>query len=392
MVHQLRLQELPQSILKLIIRHILVLDPQLRTTLVSSLGRELSQATLAVLAQHLILNDDDTLLLEAEEGDYDSHGPRTLLQAVWRNEKLGELVESLTVSAAPRLVGVGRGLCSSSSEGGGRDDTGQEGEHEEAIIPIDFPSLSYLLQRKLPNLTAFNWTSSNIPNSQLCAALGSFTKNLITFKFQLEDPDARHGILNGPTTCSPLSSSHASSPSLRWDASHLSLLPISVAIIQIGHLSYEGSRELSSALQSGSLPNLESLELSCTLFVDDSLFEAMKDGAAMRRLKHFGIREMAGTKLTDKGILDLFHACPGLESFVLDNVEGAYHLFFLPYSFLPWLEIVARSQGFLPLLLGYRSILQDDLGETRSPFPLTDDAPNQLPRTRTSQIMGDRPP
>ena len=297
------LAELPLKVVQRILAEALAADPLLAPTLLSSLGRSVAAAASATLFERILLEDDDSLLVAAEEEEADGGPARNVLAAVWRSKEGGDCVRSLTILRPSPIEGrtpdPSNPLEPFTFDGG----AGPTDSNEPA--PLDPHSFAHLLLPRFPNLTSFTWASSRLPPANLCTALGAAAKNLSSFSLDLT---------SAPTTGSPRTL-------IRWDAEQLAALPATVSQLSLAHLSLEGSRELARAF--ALLPNLEKLELSRTLFVDDTLLEAMAEGA--KRLVKLAIRDMAGTKLTDHGLgalLDPVDGCTALEELVLDSVEG----------------------------------------------------------------------
>lgn len=303
------LPDLPPSVLQRILAEALTADPNLAPTLLSSLGRSIAAAASATLFERILLEDDDSLLVAAEEEE--DAPARNVLAAVWRSKEAGGCVRSLTILRPSPIEG--RTPDPSNPLEPFTFDGGAAPTDLSEPAPLDPHSFAQLLLPKFTNLTSFTWASSRLPPADLCIALGAAAKNLSSFSLDLASTSTTSGVPGSPRT------------SIRWDAEQLSALPVSVSQLSLAHLSLEGSRELARAFTL--IPNLEKLELSRTLFVDDALLEAMAEGA--KRLAKLAIRDMAGTKLTEKGIgavLDSVDGCTALEELILDSVEGRHPL------------------------------------------------------------------
>jgi hypothetical protein len=291
---------LPTRVLERIALYALESTPSHTFTFLSSLGSAVSEAATRHLFSTMSLENDDAILVEAEEQDPTS-ACRTMWCSVFRDPKLGELVRELIVTNAGEVCMVGRGRSELVFEEDG------EGDEGTAVTPLDSQSFGALLKR-LPNLTKFSWTATRSPPAELCAYLGSSARTLVSFSLDLPPPSPSDD------------KSHAAPKSTeRWDATDISRLPLSLRSLSVSHVSLEGSRALASAFSS--LPNLESLVISESMFVDDAFMKSLGDA---KRLKKLRISSMHGTKLTEKGLGELFEGCTGLEELTLDNVEGEY--------------------------------------------------------------------
>lgn len=296
------LTSLPPRVLERIALHALHSDPSHTSAFLSSLGSAVSKATTRQLFSSMVLDDDDAILVEAEEQDPAS-ACRTMWCSVFRDPKLGELVRELVVTNAVGVVSVGRGRSELVFEEDG------EGQEDGTVVtPLDSQSFGALLQR-LPNLRNFSWIASRSAPAELCAYLGSSARTLVSFSLDLPTPSPSDDKSHPP----------APKSAERWDANDISRLPISLRSLSVSHVSLEGSRALASAFSS--LPNLESLVVSECVFVDDAFMTSLGDA---RRLKKLRISSMHGTKLTEKGLGELFEGCTGLEELTLDSVEGEY--------------------------------------------------------------------
>lgn len=171
-----------------------------------------------------------------------------------------------------------------------------------------------LLLAKLPSLRAFDWQAPRVPPPQLCPALGTACKSLTSFSFALDSASTVDPADPGLSSPTP-----AALTTARWDAPDLSALPVTLQGLALSNLSHDGARSLGAALSS--FPVLEQLELARFPFVDDELLTELGQ-AGLRRLKLLRIREMTGTRLTEKGLGEVLAECDGLEEVVLDNVQG----------------------------------------------------------------------
>ncbi|GAA5897255.1 uncharacterized protein JCM6883_006632 [Sporobolomyces salmoneus] len=282
----------------------------------SEFGSIISQATERVLATTLTLPDDDSILLAIEEASRErestAESSKDLL--IIQATRWAHLVQHLEVVRPLRST---------------------EEEEPEEIPHLDDSGFLNLLER-FPNLSSFTWNSSRLPPEDLCIDLSNSVKSLKEFKFDLvpvlvpdylRDFSFSSATLESTSPSSP-SSLHCSPPpssvplhstSLRWDCPSLSCLPGTLTSLSLSSLSSSGVKEFQNSLSS--FFNLERLELSKTVFIDDHLLGEISNGLA-KSLKRFRIREMSGTKLSDQGLSDLFEGCGELEEFELEGVEG----------------------------------------------------------------------
>ncbi|CEQ42868.1 SPOSA6832_04730 [Sporobolomyces salmonicolor] len=403
------LSTLPPQVLDPILDLAVQLDPALRLALISQLGKQLSTAAWGVLARSLTLEDDDSILVQAERDHRDHQPSSSLLSAVARHPDLADHVRELSVVRPS--VQDGAANSGESSESGedpvaavdpfaldDDDDIAAAAARRAApaVSPLDDPSLLLLLS-KLSSLTSFTWSSYRLPPDHLCPALGQVAKGLRSFKFDLlPSPfpdDGDHGgqspsVIQAALSTSPASPSslhhhHAHGPShhhLRWDAPSLSALPGTLTSLSLSSLSQAACRELGAALPL--FFGLDELEIAKTVFVDDALLSDIAKGAP-RQFRRLRIADMHGTKLSDAGLGELLHACQELEVLELDCVEGRLsrscwskvtplpprlHTLKLTYSELPphksW---VLDHLSSLPDLLSSSSLTSISL--SRKPHP-----------------------
>ncbi|TNY22920.1 hypothetical protein DMC30DRAFT_444842 [Rhodotorula diobovata] len=367
------------------------------------------------------------------------------LKNVARSQDWADDCRSLQVVAPPPVVVVGGGnpgdpsppnLLASTREEPDGDEPGDDRDKDDAdddddddadtdtvpIPPLDDTALFHLVSR-LGSLTSFAWASYRLPPTALCLALGQACKNLASFSLDIVPSPfvpaaAAAGLASSPLASPELGAAPGSpllgggggagsgpgpglgSPALagnahgyahgpghghgaspRWDAPHLSSLPLSLTRLSLSHLSSPGARALGAALPS--FPSLETLELARTLFVDDKLLEQV--GAGARALRRLVVRDMGGTKLSEGGLGALFDGCEALEALELDCVEGRFsrtcwqklaplppslHTLRLTYSEQPphksW---VLDHLSSLPSILGASSSSLHTLSLKRRPHP-----------------------
>ncbi|BGP18452.1 hypothetical protein JCM10213_003185 [Rhodosporidiobolus nylandii] len=317
-----QLTALPPPILDRILSTALAASPPLRSTLLASLGKTVNQSFLRIAAEHIELQDDDAVLVQAEEDNKDVGDPRrsSLLSAVWGSPAVAQNVKALTVV---------RPVVSASEVAHGEDgerppfaeDDDDFSPTSVPIPPLDAPSFFLLLSR-LPNLTSFTWSSYRAPPEQLCAALGAAAPQLKAFSLDLLPSPFEADAGNGAPGSPPLGGGHAGTHGAhgpRWDAPGLSSLPGGLTSLSLSSLSQAGCKSLGGALPL--FLSLESLEIAKTLFVDDALLQDVGQGAA-RTLRRFKVRDMGGTKLSEAGLAEVLNGCEGLEVLELEGVEG----------------------------------------------------------------------
>lgn len=268
----MNLIDLPLKIQQIIFNFVLLdssHQPLLDLFLIS---KQLNKSINSCLFNSFSLQDDDNLILAAEQSTAANR-----LAKLYHSQPLLSLVHHLTISAPTNPA------------------PGHDYLNNQSLL---------LFLSKLLNLSSFTWNSSRLPPATLNLALGTAARHLTKFKLNLQPLPAQHQVQQ-----------------LRWDSPSLSALPVTLLTLSLSHLSLQGARQLSTALSSDSLPFLESIALSATLFVDDHLLQNIGIGCG-RRLKILEVREMGGTRFTEKGLSCLMEDCIVLESLILDCVEG----------------------------------------------------------------------
>ncbi|GAA5940739.1 uncharacterized protein JCM15063_006348 [Sporobolomyces koalae] len=326
-----KLTTLPPAVLDRIVDIALSCGTASPLALISHLGRTIHHATWRVLAANVILADDDAILVRLERTlESDPVRGTNLLTAIVRDHS--HIVRHLVVTTAS----PSRDLLAR------RRSSGSSGEDEHLVAPLDDHALYAFLER-FPHLSSFTWTASRLPPEDLCIHLATSARNLLGFTFHLAPSstvtcvgDERDGDTSTTPTspsssflassCSPLlspSSSllalHGGPPLSRWDGPHLSHLADTLTSLALSSLSHTGAQRLTNTLSS--FLALEHLDLSKTVFVDDSLLGAVAHALA-KTLKRLAVRDMTGTKLSDAGIKAVFEECVELESFEFECVEG----------------------------------------------------------------------
>lgn len=283
---------LPPEILLPIIRHSLALSPALALPFLTQLGTEFSNLTLAVEFAQLALPDDDTVLWEAEQAQSSSD---SRLSAIYENDHKANLVKSLAIHA----------------------------QSTPDVPPLEDTSFLLLLA-KLPHLTNFTFSSPRLPPSNLCRALARTAKSLSHFKIDLSPRCQNSQPASNSSNhvdSAPTATTGDGATKLRWDAEGISALPGGLLSLSISNLSSTGATNLANAFTASSFPELDRLELQRTAFVDDTLLQAVAEGAM--KLTTLRILDMSGTKLTGEGLRGIFEN-DEITELVLDNVQGRY--------------------------------------------------------------------
>ncbi|GAA6007291.1 uncharacterized protein JCM10292_003969 [Rhodotorula paludigena] len=394
----LRLDQQPEPVLDRILALAAALDPaQFPTWLVSARSRALHRSARRVLCSDVRLEDDDSRLVDADADSDDAQTPSSLVRQVVRDDEWAGAVSALSVVRPVVPLEEQQPQQYPHFTPFALDEAPSD-ESSVPVPPLD-PAALFLVLARTANLTRFTWCSYRLPPDELCAALGAACKNLARFEFDVAPSplaaptaaDAAHDASAAPGSpslgsTSPLLAGStgpatAAGTSLRWDAPHLSSLPLSLASLRLAHLSQAGTRALAAALPS--FPALESLELEKTLFVDDALCAHV--GAGARGLKRLVVREMGGTKLSEAGLKEVFEGCEGIEVLELDGVEGRFsrscwqklaplpsslHTLRLSYSeHAPHKSWVLDHLASLPSILGSFSSSLHTLSITRRPHP-----------------------
>ncbi|BGO93565.1 hypothetical protein NBRC10512_000701 [Rhodotorula toruloides] len=360
------LETLPQPVQQRIVVLALQDDPSFALIALTALGRSLQAATRSVLARSLTLDDDDGVLVAAEEWAEqrsEGRGPSqddrgktqasgagavkgsVLAQVVAKDEWADDVRELVVVRPAVDPATLPPASSAHQFEQFSFDEdspASSPGEADSPIPPLNDAALFGLI-RRCRNLASFTWSSYRLPPDDLCQVLGDSTKGLLHFKVEIvASPLAggagageEAGVAAGSFVGSPSSPQLGTSPTAsfashgagsashappRWDAPSLSSLPSTLTSLSISSLSLAGSRTLSNSL--ASFPSLESLSLSRTLFIDDAVLSSI--GENCKALKRLEVREMGGTKISENGLGEVFAGCEGLEVLVFDAVEGRF--------------------------------------------------------------------
>ncbi|BGP01981.1 hypothetical protein RTG_02305 [Rhodotorula toruloides ATCC 204091] len=360
------LETLPQPVQQRIVALALQDDPSFTLIALTALGRSLHAATRSVLARSLTLDDDDGVLVAAEEwaeqrregrgpsqddgGQVQASGAgavkgSVLAQVVAKDDWADEVRELVVVRPAVDLSTLPPASSAHQFEQFSFDEdspASSPGEAESPIPPLNDAALFGLI-RRCKNLTSFTWSSYRLPPDDLCQVLGESAKGLLHFKVEIvASPLAggagageEAGVAAGSFVGSPSSPQLGTSPTAsfashgasstshtppRWDATSLSSLPSTLTSLSISSLSLAGSRTLSTSL--AFFPSLESLSLSRTLFVDDAVLSSI--GENCKALKRLEVKDMGGTKVGENGLGEVFAGCEALEVLVLDAVEGRF--------------------------------------------------------------------
>lgn len=359
------LETLPEPVQQRVVELALAQDPHFALIALTALGRSLHAATRSVLARTLTLDDDDSVLVAAEEWAEQARGGRgpsdsvsgerpasgvgavkgsVLAQVVAKDDWADQVRELVVVRPTVDPAPIPSASSAHQFEQFSFDEDSPSTSRDDSDSPV--PPLNdaalFGLIRRCKNLTSFIWSSHRLPPDHLCQVLGESAKALLHFKVDLSmspfasavgQGEEAGGVGAGSFVGSPSSPQLGTSPTTsfsshgpgstsqaapRWDALSLSSLPSTLTSLAISSLSLAGSRSLCASL--ASFPSLESLNLSRTLFVDDAVLLSI--GANCKALKRLEVREMGGTKVGENGLGEVFAGCEALEVLVLDGVEG----------------------------------------------------------------------
>lgn len=133
-------------------------------------------------------------------------------------------------------------------------------------------------------------------------------------------PRLTHFTFTPDHTADPHSSTRARLA--KWDALSLPLLAsLPLISLRLSRLSQSGTRALSQLFDNlGEYSTLEDVSVNF-IWLDDPLCEKLAD--AGRRIRRLTLGT-SGTKLTDKGIVNILEKCDALEELVLDQVQGSF--------------------------------------------------------------------
>jgi hypothetical protein len=326
-----RLQDLPQPVLVRIVASVLDDDPALSLPLLTA-SRTLFKATRALLYSNLVLWDDDRLLLLAA-GELDEEGISVgqrkgdcLLSNVVLDKSYAAAVVSLTL-APPKEYEEDASSISPSSSSTTLSSVSDRsvrtnGTSTERPSPLDENALVDLLLR-LKRLERLDICLARPPPQTLGRIFGCLPLTTVTVSLQQAEPDQTSQTLPLPFPILP-SSLEASqydlerSRPMRWDGEWLPSLTPSLSTLSLEHLSSEGLKSLARSFPN--LRHLKSLTLGHTPYVDDALVSALVEHC--RKLRRFVVRNMCGTRLTDKGIKELLENSESLSELDLLEFEG----------------------------------------------------------------------
>ena len=330
------MKELPDEVLSQICRAAIEQQTACASTLLT-VARSWHDATARVLYRSLTMQDDDCLLLLAADADglpmvsvsksiMDVRMPKSIrqLRSIYINELYGGCVQSLNIvpgkPAWRNGIGQFNDMFSSSASNSSLSTDDPPTLPYSNPEPLDDFALGELIRTRLTNLKRFSWSASRPPPDLVIDAL-SKSSNLYFFSawskihshssldpvFRFPSNDEAKSLMLDPLDCT------------RWDGSCLSRLPLGVITqLHLQNLSSTGIRCMCDALFS--LTGLEQLVLENTLFVDDVLLTGLSEHCI--RLQALSIRNMAGTKVTSKGMATLLETSNTLEKLELIEFEG----------------------------------------------------------------------
>lgn len=230
--------------------------------------------------------------------------------------------------------------------------------HSSDLIPSNWDSDFFpRLLSKLPNLRSFRWSSDRLPTHGLCTLIGLHLPSLESFSFdiptcsQLQPPltpsrptGRPRAHTNGWLEDSDSDSELLASRPLRWDLDGIEALPTTLTHLSISSLSAIGAKNLSRAFEAFTWTALTELTLSKSLFIDDDLMGSIILGS--KKIKRLKIQSMCGTKLTERGIEQLFSSLDELEEIELLDVEGRF-------SKAGWLKLDNLPSSLKSVKFGY---------------------------------------
>ncbi|KAA1069894.1 peroxin [Puccinia graminis f. sp. tritici] len=326
----IKLTELPPAVIKTIFE----LEPSLiHLFLVRLANRALHQLTRDIVYQSITIQDNNQ---QQQQLNSILNGPQSYSLAVRTIQFINQLTE---------------------------EEQEQEQEQQETNNhPTNWDILIRLLS-KLPNLKTFIWSSNRIPDQQLISLIGIHSTNLESFTLDIPNPnqlnDHHHqhspprpnnnGRQRSHTTGGWIEDSDSETELLtirpiRWDAYPIEALPPTLTQLSISSLSVIGARNLSRAFHSLTWTALTDLTLSKSLFIDDELMASIAIGS--KKIKRISIQGMSGTKLTERGIEQLFSGLDGLEEIELFDVEGRF-------SKVGWLKLDDLPPSLKSIKFGY---------------------------------------
>ncbi|KAA1106772.1 peroxin [Puccinia graminis f. sp. tritici] len=231
------------------------------------------------------------------------------------NEALHQLTRDISYSLAVRSI-------QSSTNSRGRTEQEQE-QQEQNNHPTNWDILIRLFEQTTQPETFICTVPHGWPNNngrQRSHTTGGW----------IEDSDSETELL----TIRPI----------RWDAYPIEALPPTLTQLSISSLSVIGARNLSRAFHSLTWTALTDLTLSKSLFIDDELMASIAIGS--KKIKRISIQGMSGTKLTERGIEQLFSGLDGLEEIELFDVEGRF-------SKVGWLKLDDLPPSLKSIKFGY---------------------------------------
>ena len=296
-------------------------------------------AAARVLYRSLTLQDDDSLLLNASEAKVEpckvdmagtsltAHMLKLAdkLRAIHKNDIYSECVKVLMILPGKPAWRESAQLDERVSPSSSMFSVSALSSSELAFAPpdpLDDIALHHFVRTRLPNLNSFTWSAARPPPDLVVEA---FSQSLHLRHFSAWSAISKayppvpipH---RNPFKDASQTSGTDSNANFRWDGHGLALLPSDLLTgLNLANLSSEGIRMLCSTLPL--LTGLEKLVLENILCLDDALFAGLAEYCV--RLRILSIREMAGTKLTNKGMAALMERSRSLEEVDLVNFEGA---------------------------------------------------------------------
>ncbi|CAH7687677.1 expressed protein, partial [Phakopsora pachyrhizi] len=304
------LSRLPPKVLKTLFQ----IEPQLVSLFLYGLGsRDLHRLSLEIVYEDLRLFDGFDLSESGGQGQVSS--------ILRRPDYYGPLVKALEISSQSISSNLQDTTINSESDG-----------HHLS----DWDSSLSALIGGLTNLRSFSWSTDRLPSPTICQTLGYHCQTLEYFNLDIIplsiSRSTRHSLHNKTNSTNTNDQSDRSdddelredlpSKPLRWDPDSIDALPPTLTQLSISSLSSNGAKAFSNALEALTWPSLTRMKISKTLFFDDDLISSIVIGC--KKLRYLSVESMAGTKLTDRGVLELFNGLDNLQEIELIDVDGRF--------------------------------------------------------------------
>ncbi|KAF8580002.1 hypothetical protein K439DRAFT_1260283, partial [Ramaria rubella] len=312
------LETLPDGLLDTLVSSILQTCPALASTLLSAFGTRVHASAVRVLFTAITIPDDARFFLAPNVQNFTTGHPVSAI--LLNSDRYGGAVRRITIMDTG-LPPPSQALNAETSLGlvkideeDSDIDYAMERRFRIAIQPMAAKNLNQLLTVCL-NLEEFSWTSSNPPPDGVCEILSEQCLRLISFTFQ---PGTPLRTVFGKPAAGVSPPTRLTVP--KWDAPSLPLLAaLPLTKLNITRLSQHGARALAILfIHLGECSLLEDVGLDF-VWLDDPLCGKLVE--AGRRIRRLTIGT-SGTKLTDKGLINIFEGCDSLEDFSLVEAQG----------------------------------------------------------------------